>query len=152
MSGSSSFRFIRVDHRIAHRLSDLGQTPDPEPWVAEVEAFVFGSGLLRALRQQDVMVLMLEAESIVGVFSHSSYRESARYLNAVLVGVGHRGHGVGSVLFQAAIEDAASLPGVRHVAWVVANDNKAMMRLARKVDADPTFTTTDGQWLFVSDV
>lgn len=34
----------------------------------------------------------------------------------------------------------------------MANDNKAMMHLAHKADADPTFAATDEQWLFVSDV
>lgn len=132
-----------------HRLYELEPTPGvPDPWVSEVEDFIFGPAIGTHLDEPaSHIVLAVDEHQPVGVFVHHPHDSypGAEYISAVLVDHRLRGRGYGAMVLSAAVDHAITVGARAHAVWAVHSDNALMLKLSSAlgeqlaVDADSAY-------------
>lgn len=130
------------------RLDALGRTEDADPWVVEVEDFVFGPGPAEVLRTGDGQVLLALADNQpVGVAIHRPHDQfiGGQLLSAVLISVAYSGKGYARQFVEAVVDAAHSHSGRTYVLWLVHSKNEAMVAVSLAVVGEPELR--DGDYL-----
>jgi ribosomal protein S18 acetylase RimI-like enzyme len=129
-------KLVRLGPSTIHRLKAIELTLDPAPYVAEIEAFMFGRGAATHLHEpHSALILADDSDNIVGAALHCQDESlpGCQYIAAILVDCRVRGRGFGRLLLDAVIADARQRSGHEYVRWLVHPDNAAMLKVSRSI-------------------
>ncbi len=120
-----------------HRLRELERTPgEPDPWVSEVEDFIFGPAVGTHLGEPASRILLaVDGDQVVGAVVHHPDERypGAEYISAIVVDHRKRGLGYGKQLLAAAIEHTITASKRPHALWAVHPNNAPMIKLSENV-------------------
>lgn len=116
-------------------LAELGRTPDPDPWIEEVEEFLYVDvPAQRGAAQGSVALVVLDDDEIVAAAAHRPHpRFQAEHLQAFVVQPARRGAGRGEAALRSVIEHVHTHGGQPYVMWHVHIDNRAMRTVSSRV-------------------
>ncbi len=132
-------KLVRLRASSVRRLRQIELTPNADPWVAEVEAYLLGGGAASHRAEPLSAVLLADDEGrVLGAAVHhpATGFPGAQYISAVMIDHRRRGNGLGRELFKAVLADARERSGKRYVIWTVHPQNAPMIALSRSVVAD----------------
>jgi GNAT superfamily N-acetyltransferase len=132
-------KLIRLRASSVRRLREIERTPNAEPWVAEVEAYVLDGGA--ASHRLDPLSAVLLADDdghVLGAAVHhpASGFAGAQYISALMIDHRRRGQGLGREFFVAVLADARERSGKAYVIWTVHPQNESMIALSKSLVAD----------------
>ena len=132
-------KLIPLRARSVRRLREIERTPNAEPWVAEVEAYVLDGGA--ASHRFDPLSAVLLADddgNVLGAAVHhpASAFPGAQYISALMIDHRRRGHGLGREFLVAVLADARERSGKAYAIWTVRPQNESMIALSRSLVAD----------------
>jgi GNAT superfamily N-acetyltransferase len=148
-------KLIRLRASSVRRLREIERTPNAEPWVAEVEAYVLDGGA--ASHRLDPLCAVLLADDdghVLGAAVHhpASSFAGAQYISALMIDHRRRGQGLGREFFVAVLADARERSGKAYVIWTVHPQNESMMALSKSLVADKKefgIETDSGYLIFI---
>ncbi len=134
------------------RLSEIEQSPVPDPWAKEAEQFVFGGELAEFVRRfkDDLSIMIGEHEGIVvavGVM-YPDPKFYATRLGSIVVDHRARRSGFGSAMLQGLVDEALK---TGNVCWLVHPNNEGMLICSRKPEPQPDEASIDdGYVMFIA--
>lgn len=123
----------------AYRLSLIQRTPDPEPWVHEVEQWAIAESWLwlrsPAPGARTILIIEDNDGELAGL-SACEQLDETMFIQALLLFHGYRGQGHGPMLFDTVLDFAQEMTGGGSAWWTVHPDNTSMVKLSESVGAD----------------
>lgn len=129
---------VPLDNGESYRLAELGVTADADPWVVEVETFLFTSVPTQRGVAAGSHTILITADNGVAIVAaaHKPHPSSeAELLQALVVAVDQRGQGHAEPALRATLEYLRALARVERVMWLVHRANEAMLQVSRRVVA-----------------
>jgi len=133
-----------------YRFDLMQRTPDPPPWVVEVEDFIFRHAWYWANQGTERAFLLAEDDNgeLIGVSACELASDGVAYLPAVLVVYEQRRQGYARQLLDETLDRAELLAPGGTAFWLVHEDNAVMRRLSEETGALATGRTEDAYLRF----
>lgn len=124
-------------------------TPQPDPWVAEVEEFLLGPAAKSSVKHGGVMWLISEDGAPVGLATSRAHeRFGAELLQGFMVDHLHRGRGLARPALEAVLASVHATTDSEFTMWLVHEDNHVMVRLSSSIDPAGGAPSDNGYFLF----
>ena len=141
----------RISGRNLYLLDTFERTPEPAPWVQEVEEIAYGPGAAAAILD-DVVIgwLIYDDDDLVGVAiqQRANPKRYVELLHTVCIRYPERGKHRGQPVLESVLAHVLAHSEFDYVSWLVHPDNEPMNRISRRVVVDEPQVDGRGNYLY----
>ena len=139
----------RLTARDVTTLDYFEATPQPDPWVAEVETFLLGPAVRHQIRHGGSMWVISTGEAPIGLAASSPHPHfAAELLQAFMIDHRHRRQGLARSALEAVLVAVHRSSPHDNTMWLVHPNNHVMVKLSTSIDPLGGTPTEDGYLLF----
>jgi hypothetical protein len=143
--------FDRVSGRNLYLLDTFERTPDPEPWVKEVEEIAYGPGAATAIVDDEVTAwFVYDDDALIGVAiqQRAHPKRYVELLHTLCIRHSERRKHGGQRVLEALLAHVRDHSEFGYVSWLVHPDNDPMNKISRRIAPDQPAVDSRGNYLY----